>query len=544
MSSAPATAFMVLLALAGCTQEAASPQTATAGPASSWVAAGDDRLAVLLARTNCGPFLGDTSNLVPVLVQRLVDGSRDTLRWVRPELMQGGNETVLELERLIAANFDQVAYAARVVAALDILGSMSAPGGRPAALRCLSHSTDSVRIAALAVLRKHPQAADWDRLLSLRVGASDDLLLHLRAALLACDPVRAGHLALDEILEGRADERLCAPLAAATEANLLARMRVVLPIAPATVRTHLLAGLARNGDAQAVEDLRRQLTSASVVERQAAVTATVTAGLDELLLVAARDEDPAIRLIVVKQLAAFQQPGARERVRDALDDAADDVRLAALEALAAVGDPQALETAFAMVDLNPVARTTALRAIRPVLVTDPAVRARFLELLRSRRPAEESVSAREVDRALALIPDGRAAAFLMDKAHSVSAVIQGVPAHRWYVELVGGMGPAGLTVLLHSVAVEQDPERRLNLIWAMSFGRDEAARQALLQIVDGATSHPYDILLAADLLVRLGPAMEHAPLLKRVALKLPPSDARAALNCLLWDSYAMTRSSR
>ena len=119
----------MLLALAGCTQGSETPQAQKSGAASTWEPASDDRLAVLLARTNCGPFLGDTSNLVPVLVQRLVDGSRDTLRWVRPELMQGGADTVLELERLIAANMDQVAYAARVVAALDILGSMSAPAG-------------------------------------------------------------------------------------------------------------------------------------------------------------------------------------------------------------------------------------------------------------------------------------------------------------------------------------------------------------------------------------------------------------------------------
>lgn len=541
---APLTAVVLLLALAGCTQEPASQQPLPSAAASGWVPAQDDRLAVLLARTNCGPFLGDTSNLVPVLVQRLVDGSRDTLRWVRPELMQGGAETVLELERLIAANFDQGAYAARVVAALDILGSMSTPAGRPAALRCLAHPTDSVRIAALAVLRKHPQAQDWDRLLGVGVGASDDLLLHLRAALLACDPVRAGHMALDEIADGRADERICAPLAAASDQTLVARMRVVLPSAPATVRAHVLAGLTRNGDAQAGEELRRQLTSDSAVERQAAVTATVTAGLDELLLLVARDEDPAIRLIVVKQLAPFRITGAREAVRDALDDTAEDVRLAALEALAAVGDAQALDTALTLLDVNPVARTTALRALRPVLLTDPALRARCLERLRRQRPDDDGVGAREVDRALALLPDGEAAAYLIDKALRVKAVIQGVPAHRWYAELVGGMGAPGLQVLQQRLAVEQDPERRLDLIWALSFGRDEPARQALLQIVDGATSLPYDILLAADLLVRLGPATEHAPLLKRAALKLPPSDARAALNCLLWDSYAMTRSPR
>ena len=48
---------------------------------------------------------------------------------------------------------------------------------------------------------------------------------------------------------------------------------------------------------------------------------------------------------------------------------------------------------------------------------------------------------------------------------------------------------------------------------------------------------PYEILVAADYLVRLGPASEVAPILKRVALRLEHPEVRPALQCLLWRFY-------
>lgn len=538
---------VLLLACASCGDGAGAGDPAPAGSAAAagtFDPARDERLAVALSRSGCAPFLGDTSELAPVLVQRLLDGSRDSLRWVRAELMRGGPAVVAELERVVAENIGQPAHATRTMAALDMLGSMEDDAGRPSALKALACPGDTVRIAALAVLRAHPSPADWDSILALLPGASDDLAQHVRAALLACDPLRAGRMALDELAAGRGDERLCAPLAAAESPELLERMRAAKDSAPPAIRVHLLAGLARSGDAAAGSELEQMLTAETAALRQAAATACAGAGLDRLLLRVAKDQDPALRLLCVKRCASLAFDGAALVLRDALDDDSEDVRAAALEALARVRDPHAVDTAWSMIGLNALARSTALRCLRPLLEADPSVRGRFTARLLELRPQLEGPAAREIDRALALVPDEEAASFLAAKAQTVPGDVQGVTAHRWYCDLLGGMGGPGAARLRTMLRAERDPERRIDLVWALSFARDDDARAALRGIVDGADSGPYDILLAAELLVRLGPAAETAPLLKRAAMKVEDPRARGALNCLLWDSYAAKRPSR
>lgn len=539
---------VLLAACAACgpaTQDAESAGTAPVAAASrSFDPASDERLQVLLSRSQCAPFLGDTSDLAPALVQRLADGSRDSLRWVRAELMRGGPGIVAELERMVAENLGQPAHATRAMAALDMLGSLPGDEGRPSALRALAHSGDTVRIAALAVLRNHPAPSDWEAIAGLLPGASDDLAMHARAALLACDPVRAGRLALEELAAGRGDERLCAGLSRASDPQLLAAMKLAEAGAPLGIRVHLLAGLARSGDADATAELGRLLASDAASTRQAAATACTEAELDGLLLRVARDEDPALRLLCVKRSAALAVDGAAGVLRDALDDPAEDVRAAALEALARIRDPQAIDTAWTMLDANPLLRNLALRCLRPLFEADAATRRRFTARLIELRPEVEGPAAREIDRALAMLPDEDAAQLLAAKAATTPGEIQGVTAHRWYCDLLGGMGPAGTARLRTALATERDPARRLDLIWALSFTRDDEARAVLRGIVDGADSGPYDILMAAELLVRLGPATETAPLLKRAAMKVDEPKARGALNCLLWDSYAIKKPSR
>lgn len=504
----------------------------------------DERLAVLLSRADCAPFFGDTSELAPALVQRLLDGSRDTLRWVRAELMRGGPAVVAELERVVAENSGQPAHATRVMAALDMLGSLPDDAGRPAALKSLLHPGDSVRIAALGVLRAHPSPGDWEAVAALLPGASDDLAMHVRATLSACDPPRAGRLALEELASGRADERTCVVLATASDPLLLDAMRRAQAAAPLGVRVHLLAGLARAADAAARAELADLLVSAAPAVRQSAATACAQAELDELLLRAARDEDPALRLLCVKRCAVSNVQGGAAVLRDALDDPSEDVRAAALEALALARDPQAVDTAWAMLAQNAAARTTALRCLRPVLEADAPFRRRVVARLLELRPQAESAAAREIDRALALVPDEEAAAFLALKASSVPGSVQGVAAHRWYCDLLGGMGAPGGARLRTLLEAERDAARRLDLVWAVSFARDDEARRALRAVVDDEAGGPYEILMAADLLVRLGPAAETAPLLKRVALRIRQPVVRGALNCLLHDSYAAGRSAR
>ncbi|MEY2746648.1 MAG: hypothetical protein RL112_1690 [Planctomycetota bacterium] len=496
------------------------------------------RLAAWGARRGCPPFLGDTSDLAPALAKRLLDGSRDTLRWARGELMRGGPDCVAALEKLVAENLPEPAHATRVVAALEVLGSRTDDAGRVAATRALGHPADSVRIAALAVLRNHPDPADWDAIHALLPGASDDLRQHARAALGRSDPRRTALLALAEVRGGFGDERLCAGLSARGDEELLAQLRASLPSASGAVAVHLLASLAAAGDELARKDLLALLVEESVVQRQNAATACAEAGLRELLLEARDDADESIRLLCVKQLADGVVQGSLEFLRDALDDPAAEPRAAALEALAALGDRQAVDRGVAMLAGTTDDRNLALRSLRPLFERDAELRARVLDRLFELRPPEAGAARREIDRALALVPDERAARALAEAARGDSELVQGRSAHRFYCDLLGGMGRAGLDRLRELRADERDVARRVDIAWAMSFGRDDPARAALQGVLDEARAHPAERFLAAELLVRLGPASSIAPRLKRAAMSIDEPAWRGAFNCLLWDSYA------
>ncbi len=498
----------------------------------------DERLATWWARRGCPPFLGDTSDLAPALAKRLLDGSRDTLRWARGELMRGGPECVAELERIAAENLSEPAHATRVVAALEVLGSRSDGSGRAAALRSLEHRADSVRIAALAVLRNHPDPADWDRIQALLPGASDDLRQHARAALKHSDPRRTAVLALAEVRDGMGDERLCAGLVARGDDELVALVRASLPAASGGVAVHLLASLAAAGDEAARGELSSVLRHESVVLRQNAATACAAADLRELLLLARHDEDPSIRLLCVKQLADGSTPGALEFLRDALDDAAAEPRAAALEALIALGDQQAIDRGVASLGGTTDDRNLALRSLGPRLEHDMALRSRVLDRLFELRPATAGTARREIDRALGMVPDERAAQVLAEAARGDTDLVQGKSAHRWYCDLLGGMGRTGLARLLAMRSDESQVARRVDLAWALSFGRDDAARDALHGVLDDERAHPAERFLAAELLVRLGPASQVAPRLKRAAISIDAPAWRGVFNCLLWDSYA------
>jgi len=517
----------------------AKPQPPDPSPARvEFDPAGDERFAVLWSKRGCPPFLGDTSDLAPVLAHRLLDGSRDTLRWVRGELMQGGPECASELERLLAESLVVPAHATRAVAILEVLGSMPGGVGRAGAKRALRHRSDSVRIAALAVLRNHPSQADWDDIQNLLPGASDDLRQHARATLKACDSRRAAFEALAEVRAGIGDEGLCAGMSFKDDAELAAQAREALSVAPLGVAVHLLAGLAATGDEDARTRLSAILRDESVSVRQSAAAACVEAGLRDLLLASGGDEDGSIRLLCVKQLADGKVAGSRALLRDRLDDLEAEPRAAALEALVLLGDLQAIDRAVAMLGGSQEDRNIALRALRTILERDAELRTRVLQRLLELRPSIAGPGRREIDRALALVPDPRAAALLAGAARGDADIVQGRSSHRWYCDLLGGMGAVGLERLVAMRSDEADLARRIDLAWAMSFGRDEPARRALQGVLDDAAAHPAEKLLAADLLVRLGPASDVAPRLKRVAMSIHDPAWRGAFNCLLWDSYA------
>ena len=47
----------------------------------------------------------------------------------------------------------------------------------------------------------------------------------------------------------------------------------------------------------------------------------------------------------------------------------------------------------------------------------------------------------------------------------------------------------------------------------------------------------YEVLFASDLLARLGPAQDVAPVLKRICYRIEDNEVRLAMRCLLWRWY-------
>jgi hypothetical protein len=59
----------------------------------------------------------------------------------------------------------------------------------------------------------------------------------------------------------------------------------------------------------------------------------------------------------------------------------------------------------------------------------------------------------------------------------------------------------------------------------------------VLELIERDQLAPYELLYAAERLVRIGPAAVVAPALKRATLRTDQDDVRRALQCLLWSSY-------
>jgi len=90
-------------------------------------------------------------------------------------------------------------------------------------------------------------------------------------------------------------------------------------------------------------------------------------------------------------------------------------------------------------------------------------------------------------------------------------------------------------------AGEKDPVRRMDLVMAGTFEKSAVTRAFLAEVVESARSTPPEVLYAADRLAQFGPAVEAAPVLKRVALRCDDKRVRPALNCLLWTWYGMSK---
>jgi hypothetical protein len=274
------------------------------------------------------------------------------------------------------------------------------------------------------------------------------------------------------------------------------------------------------------------------------VVTLARAGLvDEIAPSLERDGSADTRILAAGFLSATPELTRRMRpaLLEGLSDPSSDVAVACAEALADVGDGGAIERGLEMLgDPAPGSLRGGLRILRAAMAREEALARRVLERLQGlaedagRRSLEERAPFLQ---AIGQVPLAAAARYLLDRADEAEGTLQDQPAERWIMLQAGNVGEPGLDVLLERLDGETDPLRRVDLVEALTMRGGDRARDAVLARVGEGEGTPYEILYAADRLVRMGPAARVAPVLKRATLRIEQPDVRAALQCLLWASY-------
>jgi hypothetical protein len=545
-------ALRAALALAGGGALCACGGSRDVEPAGAAAYRADPRIAELLAPCTQGLerfYDRDTSDLLPVLIEKLESGRQEPLHRALEELGALGARSTSELRRMIERHAGNAAHSAWVENALDAAGRSEDPALREVILRMLDHPQDSVRLAALrALTARHARPEDFERLLAHVEGLeAPELARRFATALFASDPQRAAELVLSWLRQGSRRELWAdvLPLLAGVEEPGIAAACAELQagLEPAD-RGWVATCAARAGDQQARAYLVAELAHPDPNRRTRAVRALTLAGLpEELAGTLARDEDVEVRLLAADALGAELGWSAARRaaLAPALEDASPLVREHALKRLVERGDSEAIDRALVHLGGPPDLLQAALTALRGAWTRDPELARRGLERLMTRherealRPIQER---RATLKAIGLVPLADAARFLCAQALAAEGQeIETLRAHEWLMIQAANTMPAGRAELEARLDAERDPARRIDLLWALSAERSAESRAAMLAIAEGAARSPYEVLFAADRLVKLGPSELVAPRLKRVAHAAEESSVRAALSCLLWTWY-------
>ncbi|HVS11934.1 MAG TPA: HEAT repeat domain-containing protein [Planctomycetota bacterium] len=538
------------LVLMGACGGEADPEAGSARPPP----AEDPRIAWLLAPcVNSGHYDVNTADILPILVETVLHGQRDPLQRARIELARQGPEGLEAARRLIERYRNDPAGVYHVRNAIDVVTLSEEPGAREVLVDCIrSRLSESLQLLALRGLRKHGKSQDYDLALEQLEVVSPEFRPELAVLLEKLDPARAARQFGEWIRSGTYPGT--APVMAALLGGSQAReagleAKGLWSGAAPLLRPSLAAAAAREGDEEGLVYLREEQRAGEAERRRAAIDALSQARLgSELVWSLREDPSPGLRLAALQGLAEPQEaergvgPEAlRSLLRERLADPDERVRAGALQALAASGDPRALDDALELLS-DPAVGALALgmRALEPRIAQDEALATRAFERLRVRHEAEAArplAERSDLLHAIGRIPIEPAARLLLDQEGDAQGSISGLHGRRWLMLQVGNTGEPGQRLLARELERERDVVRRLDLIEGLSVRPTELARQALLELVELGEASPYEILYAADRLVRLGPAAEVAPVLKRATLRVVQPDVRMALQCLLWASY-------
>lgn len=526
-----------------------------AGQASS--IAGDSRIqAVFRLSSYDGYFERNLSDPVPILIDRLTTAQSEPLRRAIEELGALGEESIEALRREVERGQRDAAEVGPLQNVVTALSLNDSPRSAGILLELLGHPHTALRAAVLRALGgleltpEHASRLEWAVLSERGKGQ-----VSAAYAFSIADPDRAA-LRFAEWLEAdQLNDALDTALlhlaahAVPDDGGHADRLAALAPELPASRGAYLYARLAAEGNQEAQSQLVEIAESGDPAEHRAAVQGAFAAGLVDLLAaVAGQDPNPGQRVAAVTALGRLleeegpnqltepdDQAAAKAALRRALDDPQIGVREEALVFGVRLGEPEAVERALAGLDGSQRDLTVAAPALAQAMADDPALTERALDRLLARLEREAHLSINErlpVLQILGLVPHRRAAETLIELGRSSEGTLETLPAHEFLSVAASNTGPKGRTVLAEALTEETDPNRRLDLIWAITSARDDLARDVLEEHVEREGLDPYERLYAASCLAQVGPTVRVAPRLKRVALRMD-GEPRRGMNRLL-----------
>ncbi len=507
----------------------------------------DDRFFRLLAPCGFGrQYDGDTSDTVGILVGLLEHGQADPQRRAKAELAEMGAPALTELQRLFDDAYPDRWRKGVLQNVLAVCALMQEPAGLELIRRGLGHPQESVRLSALDGIRIHGELADYDAVrVWLPLATSGAIRADYATAMYTLDRERFCKELAGWLEEGVWPDiwtyivpTACDP----TDPETVARYKAVEPSVDYAYRPYLLAPSARDGDEEALAILRDMLVDDEPATRQIALQALDRVGLgSEAKVVLQQDSIDTLRAMAADVIARLEPTDETyELLTAGLADPGASVRTSCLFALIERGDERAVTESLRLLEGHITERELGIRALRLGWDANPGSGERTFELIT--RLFEESLhrsGSQQVAllQALSQIPGRATAEYLVAMGRTRHGEIRGWPVFRWAVHQSINAGPEAYAYLREQLAVESDPMRRIDLMTAIWQDRSDASRDAMEAVLLDSESHPYELLFAAQCLVKMGPATRVAPLLKRVYLGNTDAMARPSLQCLLWAWY-------
>ena len=542
-------AALLVAAPCACSHEDAPPAPGAQAEAKPTGLAADERVAYLLAsRNRSEPFEENTSDLVPALISKLGKSQADPLALAKVDLAAAGARALPELKRFFDSAYSSEWLAARLINALDTAAMMKDGLGHEILLRGLDHPVGSVRLAALRGLGKQARPEDFERLKMLASVTGSEGHAQLAAALWCADPGRVLRELPGWIESGAMPAQVVLPLgerlAEASDVDSLRALKPLLSKLSGEFRARLLAALAKNGDAECLEELRAMLADPLTPRRELAAHCLAHAGLQRELLGRLK-EDGYVPVRVIAVLALAEIPiddEIRTALLGAIGDPSEQVRGLALTALVAAHDPVAENEALELLKGDRSELERGLLVLREELKKRRELAERALAVLDGLRTGAIGplrVEKSSIWRAISQIPLEAAARILFEELEHQPSPDRGFTASRWFTTQIGNTGPEGWRLVRARFATEQDPARRIDLLNASCYDRGEEGRKFLEDVLEGGRLTPIEMLYAAHQLACMGPAERVAPLLKRIALTITDRQVRPAFNNLLWSFYGV-----